>query len=41
MRPFAMAYDEIVEHLHRVSPQPAQSQLTRIAYDTEFNGKKP
>lgn len=33
MLPFAMAYDEIVEHLHPLSPRPSQSQLTRIAYE--------
>lgn len=33
MQPFALAYDEILEHLHPLSPRPRQSQLTRITYD--------
>jgi hypothetical protein len=32
MQPFAMTYEEIVEHLHPLSPMPSQSRLTRIAY---------
>lgn len=33
MQPFALTYEEIVEHLHPLSPRPSQSRLTRIAYD--------
>ena len=33
MEPFALTYEEVIEHLHPLSPRPSQSRLTRITYD--------
>lgn len=40
MQPFALTYEEIVEHLHPLSPQPSQSRLMRIAYDFDPEGQR-
>jgi hypothetical protein len=40
MLPFAMTYEEIVEHLHPLSPRPSQSRLTRITYDFDPEGQR-